>query len=137
MGEGKRRKRAGEAGPRLPDFVFGRDKVAEQAGGFILAGRMVTNILKGKKPDEEDQVFTHHVINSLVDTVRRDPHMQEAGAWRHSKPPGGLSPLFPDAAMIEETERCAVIEVRIDPRGDGTIRLDDGLLAQIMGGIDD
>ena len=129
MGEAKRR----GAPSRLPDFIFGRDRVAEKAGGFTLAGKLVTDIPKTREPTESETSEITELINTLVQEAKRDPDMHEVGAWRSgAKPPDGLSPPFPDAAMRQRVERCAVIAVRIDPRDDG-LRLDDGLLAEIMG----
>jgi hypothetical protein len=50
MGEAKRR---GASPPqeRLPDFVFGRDKAVEQASGFVLAGKLITNIPQGLRAE--------------------------------------------------------------------------------------
>jgi hypothetical protein len=64
----------------------------------------------------------------LLRSVRRNPNLQEAGMWKNGKPPNGMSPPFPDAPMIEKISRSLCIEVRIDPRNDGMMRLDDQLM---------
>ena len=54
MGESRRRRAPGAAG-RLPDFIFVRDRAVEEAGGFTLAGRVVTDIPRYSVPSGIDQ----------------------------------------------------------------------------------
>jgi hypothetical protein len=56
MGEAKCCGRPPSEADRLPDFIFGRDKAAEEANGFTLAGKLVTDILRHKKPSERETV---------------------------------------------------------------------------------
>jgi hypothetical protein len=105
------------AGDGLPDFIFGRRRDIEQAYGFVLAGVLVTDIPKGRKPSEDDSGLISLITRSLVDEARLDPNLQEVGVWRGGvKPADGLSPPFPDALMQARMQRCNVIEVRVDPR---------------------
>jgi hypothetical protein len=65
--------------------------------------------------------------------VKDTPDVHEVGLWRGKvNLPDGAGPPFPDAAMKARCERCAVVIVRVDPRDDGLVRLDDATLAQIM-----
>ena len=75
------------------------------------------------------------IIQALMQEVKRDPHLTQVGIWRDpaNRPPDGLKPPFPDAAMIARMERCAAVVVRIDPRNDGLMRIDDTLMADILG----
>lgn len=137
MGEAKRRgpREPRERADRLPDFVFGRDRTAEEVEGFILAGRLVTPFSRREKPSESESAEVAKIIQALMQEVKRDPHLAQVGIWRDpaNRPPDGLKPPFPDAAMIARMERCAVVVVRIDPRNDGLMRIDDTLMADILG----
>jgi hypothetical protein len=137
VGEAKRRRHTPSEtrpGDRLPDFIFGRDKTTEEAYGFLLAGKLVTDIPKHKQPSEDDQQLIAELIQWLAQTAQRDPDLDEAGVWRDGvKPPDGLSPPFPDDAIQARVDRCLVVGVRVDPRNDGFLRLDDVALAEIMG----
>jgi hypothetical protein len=135
MGEAQRRgPHAPDERDKLPDFIFGRDRTAERAGGFLLAGRLVTPFPKREKPSESESAEIAALIERLMGEVKRDPLLQEAGIWRGDvKPPHGMKPPFPDDAMIARMNRCAVVVVRIDPRNDGLIPIDDTLMADIMG----
>jgi hypothetical protein len=117
----------------LPDFFFGRDKAAEEANGFTLAGKLVTDIPRHKKPSEREIA---EIIRILMDKVRRDPDLQEIGLWRSgAKPAGRIVPPFPDAPMIARAERCNVLGVRVDPNApDGSSGwTTDSLMAAVMG----
>jgi hypothetical protein len=107
MGEAKRR--GPSEADKLPDFIFGRDKAAEKAGGFILAGKLVTDIPRHEKPSESEKLLIRDIIQRLTDAAKRNPDMQEAGIWRNGvKPADGLAPPFPEAAMLARVKRCAV-----------------------------
>jgi hypothetical protein len=133
MGEAKQRRR--ERSPssksdRLPDFIFGRDKAAEAAGGFVLAGMLVTDIAKGDDARaQRDGPLIADIIKSLLREARRDPHLAEVGFWRDptNRPPHGLKPPFPDDMMIARMDHCLTIAVRVDPRDDGMMRIDEEL----------
>jgi hypothetical protein len=132
MGEAKRRgARPSEPADKLPNVIFFREKAVEKAGGFLLAGRLVTDLPKHEPPSESD---LRDVIELLIDGARRDPDMQEASLWLGGgKPADALASPFPEAAMLARVKRCAVVVLRIDLRNDGLMRLDDSLLADIMG----
>jgi hypothetical protein len=137
MGEAKRRgPRAprDDAADRLPHFIFGRDRAAEKAGGFILAGRLLTPFPKRGKPSQAESDEIAALIQELTRMAREDPSIGEVGAWRGDiKPPGGLKPPFPKAALLARAKSCAVVVVRVDPRNDGRIRVDDITMADILG----
>jgi hypothetical protein len=133
MGEAKRWG-PGEA-DGLPHFIFGRERAVEEAGGFSLAGKLVTDIPKHRELDEGDHRLISKIIGELKRLVQREPNLEEASIWRGGvKPPGGLVPPFSAAALRERTERCTVVGVRVDPRNDGDfVRVDDVTMAEIMG----
>ena len=136
MGEAKRRgPRAPSEANRLPEFIFARERGVEEANGFLLAGKLLTDIPHGTEPSESDMQLITEIVRWLTDTVARAPDLQEAGAWRgEGKPSGGLSPRFPDDAVNERLERCIVVGVRVDRNApDGFIRIDDTMMAEIMG----
>jgi hypothetical protein len=80
MGEAKRR---GPHAPgerdMLPHFIFGRDRAAEEAGGFILAGRLVTPFPRREKPSENESAEVAKIIQALMQEVKRDPHLAQVG----------------------------------------------------------
>jgi hypothetical protein len=136
MGEAKRQGAKGRTdGERLPNFIFERDKTAEETGGFMLAGKLLTDISKHTKPSAGDQQLISELVGHLTRAAERDPHMDRASIWRSGvKPSDALveGPAF-DAAISVRLKRCIVVGVRVDPRNDGFLRLDDGLLADVMG----
>ena len=87
MGEAKCRGRPPTEADRLPDFIFGRDKAAEEANGFTLAGKLVTDILRHKKPSEREISEIAEIIRILTGKVRRDPGLQDTYRQtpRHSR----------------------------------------------------
>ena len=89
MGEAKRRQpRHTERSDGLPDFVFGRNRTAEREGEFMLAGRLVTDIPKDDPEGfKRDEAFIKHMVGTLLDEVKHDPDLQEAGFWRIRTPP--------------------------------------------------
>jgi hypothetical protein len=136
MGESTRRraKDSRSETDRLPDFVFVRDQAAEKVGGFILAGTLVTDIPKGKDPSKGESSEIAEVIERLMHELECDPEMPEASIWRGGvKPPDGLEPPFDGAAVLARVKRSAVVMVRIAPCTDGFPRLDDTLMADVMG----
>ena len=136
MGEAKRRgpRAPGEA-DRLPDFFFIRDRAAEEAGAFILAGRLVTDIPRHNVPSESDQRLITDTLEGVMHLARGDPDLEVACAWRSSElPPDALSTTFPADAVNERVKRCGVVLVRIDRNGrDELMRIDDSLMADVMG----
>jgi hypothetical protein len=135
VSKAKRRRAPGETrlADRLPHFIFGRDKAIEEAYGFLLAGKLVTDIPQGEDLSEEDRHLFAEIVQALGRRAETDPHFDRANIWRGVKPPHRLKPPFSDAAVIARTKRCIVVGVRIDSRNDGFIRLDDSLLAEVMG----
>jgi hypothetical protein len=123
MGEAKRRGRnpttgaPGEA-DRLPDFIFLRERAAEEAAAFILAGRLVTDIPKYNVPSESDQRLITDTLEGVMHLARGDPELEAACAWRSSElPPDALSATFPAAAGNERVKCCGVVAMRIDRNG--------------------
>jgi hypothetical protein len=116
----------------LPNFIFGRDKAVEEAYGFTLAGKLLTDIPKHQEVSACDQQLIAEIIRRLGDAARGGSDMTEAGIWRNRvKPPDGLSPPFSDAVLMARVERCLVVGVRVNP--DGFLRLDDMMMAEVMG----
>jgi hypothetical protein len=136
MGESKRRLHIPDEADRLPDFIFVRDKAVEEAGDFILAGKLLTDLDRHKRPSESESAELAEVIQRLTcDVQHGDPDLEEAGIWRNGvKPPDGLAPPFPHDLVRARLKRCAVVGVRVDRNAlDGFIRLDATLLADVMG----
>jgi hypothetical protein len=136
MGEANRR-----CAPRqadiLPDFIFGRDQEIEKASGFVLAGKLLTDIPEHSIPSESDLQLIAEIVKRLGDAVQRNPDIIEASIWRDAdaKPAGAAKPPYAFAAIQEKAKRFAVVVVRVDERQSrpGVIRLDDSLIADIVG----
>jgi hypothetical protein len=139
MGEAKRRARRAPGGAdRLPDFFFLRERAAEDAGGFTLAGKLVTDIPRHSEPGEGDRQLISEIVGEVTRLARGDPDLEVACAWRSSSelPPDALSTTFPADAVNERVKRCGVVVVRIDRNGrDELMRIDGTLKADVM--VDD
>lgn len=136
MGEAKRRgPHATREANRLPEFIFAREKWVEEANGFLLAGKILTDIPHGTEPSEDEKALITEFIQELTRLVARAPDLEEAGAWRNGvKPPDGFAPPYPDDAVNERLKRCIVVGVRVDRNApDGFIKIDDTMMAEIMG----
>jgi hypothetical protein len=79
---------------------------------------------------ERDGPLITDIIESLLREVRRDPHFAEVGVWRDpaNRPPLGLKSHFPDDMMIARMDHSVTIAVRVDPRDEGAMRIDERLL---------
>jgi hypothetical protein len=132
MGESKGRRAPSEA-DRLPDFIFGRDKAAEQAGRFILAGMLAASIPKSTKEPSERETSEEisEIIQKLTRMAQRDPHLEEASIWRNEPPPDALNPPFPEAAVRKDNSLHRRRRARRPPQR--PLLLDDSALADMMG----
>jgi hypothetical protein len=115
----------------LPDFIFERQKAVEEANGFTLAGKLLTDIPKREVLSERDGQLISEIIQLMKEAVRRDPDMTDAGIWMNGKPPNAPESPYSDAAIRARLKRCQVVGVRVNP--DGFLRIDDAQLAEIMG----
>jgi hypothetical protein len=57
----------------LPDFIFERQKAVEEANGFTLAGKLLTDIPKHEVLSERDGQLISEIIQLMKEAVRRDP----------------------------------------------------------------
>jgi hypothetical protein len=103
----------GEA-DRLPTFIFCRDREVEEAHGYRLAGRLITDAPKCEQTEEETREIVN-VSRELLEAVRRDPRAVEFGLWRNGRPPDALLSPYPGAAMMARIDRCLVVTVRVAP----------------------
>ena len=120
MGEARRRGKSQPIHDRLPHFIFGRNKTAEREGGFLLAGRLVTDIEKGDDDGlKRDKPLIDHIIGTIIDGVKGDPDLQWAGIWRdpENRPADRYTLPYPDGPMKARIDRCIMFEVRIEPGG--------------------
>jgi hypothetical protein len=63
---------------RLPDFIFERERAAEEAYGFTLAGKLATDIPRHSEPGEGDRQLISEIVGELTRLAQRDPGLQEA-----------------------------------------------------------
>jgi hypothetical protein len=113
MGEAKRRGPLPPDGDRLPHFIFGRDTDAESRGGFWLAGLLVTDTPKDRKTSESELAG---IVKQLLQAVKDNPNLGEAGLWRGDPPPDRYAQPYPEEAMKARMDRCISIAVRIDEK---------------------
>jgi hypothetical protein len=100
---------------RLPDFMFERDSIAEQEGGFLLAGVLLTDIPKGKI-EEADQRFIAFIIERLGQAFRAGSSIMSAGIWRTGEiPADAANAPYPSDLISDRCEKCVSIIVRVQP----------------------
>jgi hypothetical protein len=93
-----------------------REREVEQQAGFLLAGKLVTDIPKTKPPDERDSDMIRAIIQGLMQEVRRDSLPEESEVWRGRQPNNAMAEFDPDELRLR-CERCVVVVVRIEPSG--------------------
>jgi hypothetical protein len=101
----------------LPDFLFGRDHALEHQGGYVLAGKLVTNIPKSRrKLTPKENRLISQVIRTLVHEVAMEPHLTEAGIWLDGcRPVDGAQPPFDTEQVFRaRTDACIVVGVVVD-----------------------
>lgn len=120
----------------MPVFVFARRRDIELESGFVLAGRLFLDEPKPTGEDMLDRVkrMTADIIQQLTAMARSGRMPDYAVTYGR---PGGRRPPNADDITSNDTLMAAwardrlIIEVRVDPRNDGVVRVDSGTMRQI------
>ena len=120
----------------MPAFVFARRRDIELEAGFILAGRLVLDEPKPTRNDLPNHVsrMTVEIIQQLTAMARsgRMPDYAVTYGWPGGRrPPNADDITGNDALMAAWARDRLTIEVRVDPRNDGVVRVDRGTMRQI------
>jgi hypothetical protein len=118
----------------MPAFVFHRRRHVELEAGFILAGQLIVDIPKTKKPKERDRRMVMKIIQQLTAEAQsgRMPIDGLIFGWHGGVKPPNAVDTNDDAIMSAWADRSMIIGVRVDPRpNDGSLRLDSDALAQM------
>jgi len=119
--------------PTMPLFIFARRRDIERENGLILAGQMIVDIPKRKKPKRRQQQMIAEIVQRLTADARSGQMPDDAIAYGW---PGGCRPVdavdvHNEALMASWAEERTVIAVRVDPREDDFLRIDSDMLLQM------
>ena len=117
----------------MPFFVFARRRDIEREMGFILAGRLFVDIPKRKKPNRRQQRLIKESVQRLTEAAASGQMPDDAVVYGW---PGGCKPtnavdVDEGAVMAAWAKEHIVIELRVDSRDSGHIRLDSDILLQM------
>jgi len=120
----------------MPVFVFARRRDIELESGFVLAGRLFLDVPKPSGEDLPDRVkrMTADIIQQLTAMARsgRMPDYAVTYGWPGGcRPPNADDITGNDALMAAWARDGLTIEVLVDPRNDGVVRVDSGTMRQI------
>ena len=86
------------------------------ASRVVLAGKLVTDIPKNKKPNKRDTELVQHILDHILQSVRENPLIREVGIWRPENQPQCSDHVSYDPEEVRrKAERCVVVVVRVDP----------------------
>ena len=120
----------------MPAFVFARRRDIELESSLVLAGRLFLDEPKPTGEDVPDRVkrMTTDIIQQLTAMVRsgRMPDYAVTYGWPGGRrPPNADDITGNDALMATWARDRLTIEVRVDPRNDGVVRVDSDIMRQI------
>ena len=118
----------------MPVFAFLRRRDIELETGMILAGKLVVDIPKTTKPKRRHQRFIAEIVQRLTEGARSQQMPDDAivyGWPNNNRPPDADATVDDDALMTNWAKSRIVIEVRVDPRDDGMVRIDSDTLRQM------
>jgi hypothetical protein len=119
-----------------PVFVFDRRHDIELETGLVLAGSLIVDLPKNKKPKRRHQRMIAEIVQRLIEMARSGqmPANGIAYGWDGGRKPVNAVDTHDHALMTAWAKDCVKIRVRIDPRIDprkGIVPLDSELLADI------
>jgi hypothetical protein len=101
---------------------------------MILAGKLIVDIPKTTKPKRRHQRMIAEIVQRLTEGARSQQMSGDAivyGWPNNSRPPDADATVDDDALMANWAKSRIVIEVRVDPRNDGKVRIDSDALRQM------
>jgi hypothetical protein len=118
--------------PIMPAFVFGRRRDIERENGLILAGQLIVDIPKGKKPKRRQQRMIIEIVQRLTAAAQSGKMSDDAivYGWAGGSRLANAVDVHNEALMANWVKDRLVIGVRVDPRNDGYLRVDSDMLLQ-------
>ena len=110
----------------MPTFVFARKREIEIETGLTLAGFLIVDLPKGKKPKGRDRRMIAEVIEALTTAVKsgRMPDDAITYGWHGGGRPPNADEILGDDKLMSEWARTKMsIEVRVSPHHDDRIRI--------------
>jgi hypothetical protein len=118
----------------MPAFVFWRRRNIELEEGFILAGRLFMDIPRRAKLKGADRRMIATIVRKLTEKAQSDQMPDDAivyGWGDGLRPPNADAITSNNEVMAAWARNRLVIEVRVDPRSDGLMRVDSDLARQL------
>jgi hypothetical protein len=121
--------------PIMPVFLFARRSDIERESGLILAGQLVVDIPipKRKKPKRREQQMVVKIVQRLTADAQSGQMPDDAlvCGWRGGCRPANAADIHDDALMLNWASDRLTVAVRVDPRTDGYLRIDNDALLQM------
>jgi len=119
--------------PTMPLFVFARRRDIEIETGLILAGQLIVDLPKRKKPKRRHQQMIAEIVQRLTAEARSGqmPDDVLVIGWHGGRRPDNAIDVDNDALMAAWAKERVVIGVRVDPRNDGLLRIDSDMALQM------
>ena len=115
----------------FPYFVFHRRRDIEVECGLILAGLLLVNEPREKKMRKKLEQTIGQIIEQLTEVVAKDPNHGLIFGWSGGRKPANAVDTSDDSIMGAWAKDRLSIEVRVDPRSDGLMRIDSDTLRQL------
>jgi hypothetical protein len=117
----------------MPLFIFARRRDIERETGLILAGQLIVDIPKRRKPKRREQQMLAAIVQQLTAQAQSGQIPDDAIVYGW---PGGCRPanavdVDDDVLMASWAKERMVVGVRVDPRNDGYLRVDSDMLLQM------
>jgi hypothetical protein len=120
--------------PISPAFMFGRRRDIELETGLVLAGKLVVDLPKDAKLERGHERMIVDIMQYLT-AVADSGQMQDDGivfGWRDGRRPDNADDFVnSNEVQTKWAESRLIIDVRIDLRDDGMMRVDSDLLRQM------
>jgi hypothetical protein len=123
-----------EEKPTMPFFVFWRRPDIEREADFILAGQLIVDIPKTKKPKRRQQRMIAEIVQRLTASAQSGQMPVDAVVygWSGGSRPANAVDVNDDALMAAWAKDRIAIAVRVDPSPrDGHLRVDSDMLLQM------
>jgi len=129
----ERQKRSAATGRVMPVFAFLRRRDIELEVGLILARKLVVDIPKTTRPKRRHQRLIAEIVERLTEGARtmQMPDDAVVYGWPGNQRPANAADVDNDELMANWAKTRIVIEVRVDPRNDGVVRIDSDALRQM------
>jgi hypothetical protein len=122
-----------QGGTVYPMFVFSRQHDIELETGLLLAGWLLVDLPRKKKPKRRHQQMIVEIVRLLTDAASSGQMPTDAlvYGWHGGHKPANAVDTDDDARMAAWAKDRISMSVRIDPRNDGLMRIDSDMLRQM------